>query len=97
VADRVHAIQDTVQDPSRYRVGQVGVHVLDVLAEVVGPAGVGAWMEAVERDDLVAGLDQEVDQVAADKPGPAGDQDAHGRPECPARGPKINGTALTNS
>jgi hypothetical protein len=27
----------------------------------------------------VAGLDQEVDDVAADEAGPAGDQDAHGR------------------
>jgi hypothetical protein len=44
----------------------------------------------------VAGLDQEVDDVAADEAGPAGDQDAHDRPGCPARGPESNRMGLTN-
>jgi hypothetical protein len=97
VADRIDAVQGTVQHAGGLRVGQVGVEVLDVVAQVGGPAGMGARVEAVEGDDLVAGLDQEVDDVAADEAGPAGDQDAHDRPGCPARGPESNRTALTNS
>jgi hypothetical protein len=57
----------------------------------------GAGVEPVQRADLVALLDQEIDDVAADKAGPTGDQDAHDRPDCPARGREVNGTALTNS
>jgi hypothetical protein len=79
MADRVHAVQGAVQNAGDPRVGQVGVDVLDVVAQVGGPAGVGPWMEAVERADLVADIGQEVDDVAADEAGPAGDQDAHGR------------------
>jgi hypothetical protein len=82
MADRV----DAVQHIGGSRVGQVGVDVLDVVAQVGGPAGVGPWVRAVEGDDLVAGIDQEVDDVAADEAGPAGDRDAHDRPGRPARG-----------
>jgi hypothetical protein len=96
VADRVHPVQGAVQGPGRGRIGQVGVEVLDVVAQVAGAAGVGAGVEAVEGDDLVAGLDQQVDEVAADEAGPAGDQDAHGRPGCPGRRRERNRTALTN-
>ena len=86
MADGVDAVQGAVQHGGGSRVGQVGVDVLDVVAQVGGPAGVGPGVEPVEGDDLVAGIDQEVDDVAADEAGPAGDQDTHDRPGCPARG-----------
>jgi hypothetical protein len=54
-------------------------------------------MQPVEGDDLMAALHQEVDDVAADEAGAAGDQDAHDRPGCPAGRRWSNGTALTNS
>ena len=86
MADRVDAVQGAVQHVGGSRVGEVGVDVLDVVAQVGGAAGVGPGVEPVEGDDLVAGIDQEVDDVAADEAGPAGDQDTHDRPGCPARG-----------
>jgi hypothetical protein len=97
VADRVDAGKGTVQHRRGPRVGQVGLNVLHVVAQVGGAAGVGPGVEAVEGDDLVAGLGQQVDDVAADEAGPAGDQDTHDRPGCPAGSPESKAIALTNS
>jgi hypothetical protein len=49
VADRIDAVQGAVQHAGGPRVGQVGVEVLDVVAEVGGPVGVGARMQPVEE------------------------------------------------
>jgi len=59
--------------------------VLDIVAQGGRPARVGARVQPVEGADLVAAGDQQVDDVAADEAGPAGDQDTHDRPGCPAR------------
>jgi hypothetical protein len=48
VADRVDAVQGAVQNRAGGRVGQVGLEMLDVVAEVVGPVGVGTWVQPVE-------------------------------------------------
>jgi hypothetical protein len=44
----------------------------------------------------MVGIDQEVDDVAADEAGPARDEDTHDRPGCPAPGRSSNGMGLTN-
>jgi hypothetical protein len=96
VADRVDAVKGAVKDGGGLGIGQVGVDVLDLVTQVGGTAGVGAGVETVEGHDLVAALDQEVDDVAAHEPGAAGDQDAHGQPGSRVPAAAVNAIALTN-
>jgi hypothetical protein len=78
VADRLDAIDGTVQ---RGPV-QVGPEVVDVVAQVVGWAAVGLGVEPVQHPDPVPALGEQVDEMAADEAGTAGDEHLHGAACC---------------
>ncbi len=60
VADRVHPLDRGRRDG---RVGEVALDQLGGRVQVVGAAGVGGGMEAVEDADLAAFGDEQIDQV----------------------------------
>ena len=76
VADRGDAVDGAGDDVG---VAHVALDELGARVEVVGPLAVRGGQQQVEHADLVAALQQRVDDVRADEAGAAGDEDGRAR------------------
>ena len=76
VADRRDARRSARGDD--VRVAHVALDQLGARVEVVGPLAVRGRQQHVEHAHLVPALEQRVDDVGADEPGAAGDEDHAG-------------------
>ena len=76
-AEVEHAVDAFERPVDRVTVAEIADHQLGLAAEVGGRAvGVCERVETVEHAHALAGREQRVDEVGADEPGAAGDEDA---------------------
>ena len=83
VADCVNASQRPLHDRA---VGEVAPDVGRRGVQIVGSTGVRGGMEQVEDHDIIAALDQRIDDVRPDESRSAGDQDPSHSSTLPALG-----------